>query len=665
MTVLISNSKHHPTVNTHTFSIDEDAAVGTGGIHRCLSNLAHKVSPPQQESHKSVGLGSILSNHLISIPDLSSTAVYAPIALKKSDSSYAKHSSRIQSLERTIEYMQSQHSSMLTQLHEEIERLQTLATDAVMKSVVTEEQGETHRWKKSALGGFAIGLDLISSNARQPASFFQSKEGSATSKQGVEIKSRDMSNDIIRISQRMGSDLIDMVQDWASQDFDTRSLSKEAIAEAQAVKKSMRPNGSNNETTLEDSSDCNAGGPNESSIYILVNRERRKFQCVIERMNDESKRKQVEINRMRHEMEVVCGVLKLAGLKFDVKEFQNILQSHKFKQKNQQTTAIQLPIDFKMDIKSKISVLPPISKKDKQKRKENLHESVSNHQLCPLTQGEASGTVISPPTEEGPKNVSSRIRAIRYRSNPLFSSAPIVNANDAQRQDTMVKATHSTDVKIVSGTPDQETRTIEAMEMDREATEMDDDQVSAQYPLNKNMDYSDCAHSSYGENVHSIYNENIPEENRVAEVLNSDDLYSKVSLGLVRTTEVIQDPLRHVRIPSDSTSVIPRGDALHDESSKKMDMPMTIDATLFISEGKPQEEDSHLSSHSSNASSQLVDDGERSSVRQFSSYSSNNHAISHPQKIPEKSHTVGYVGRLIKSRLVRDKQSRDAQSRAM
>ena len=110
------------------------------------------------------------------------------------------------------------------------------------------------------------------------------------------------------------------------------------------------------------------------SIYLLVQREKKKFHAYVERVSEEKKRKQLQIDQLRQEMHILKQVLKMAGLDMGVHDFKEILNAYP------QTKGLQhksllfppppsvitngpVPQDSKEStfIAEKTPVLPPIS----------------------------------------------------------------------------------------------------------------------------------------------------------------------------------------------------------------------------------------------------------------------------------------------------------------
>jgi hypothetical protein len=60
---------------------------------------------------------------------------------------------------------------------------------------------------------------------------------------------------------------------------------------------------------------------NTNSLYLIVQNEKEKYKQLVARTFEEKKRKQQETLQLKQELQVIKSVLKMAGLKFDYKEY--------------------------------------------------------------------------------------------------------------------------------------------------------------------------------------------------------------------------------------------------------------------------------------------------------------------------------------------------------
>jgi hypothetical protein len=96
----------------------------------------------------------------------------------------------------------------------------------------------------------------------------------------------------------------------------------------------------------------------EKPYYLLLQQQKRKYQAFIERISNDNKRKQQEIDCLRAELKLVRDVLAVAGLDLDLVELRSLVQSKPANQNKGQDVK-----DF-AGRASKIGILPPIPKTD-------------------------------------------------------------------------------------------------------------------------------------------------------------------------------------------------------------------------------------------------------------------------------------------------------------
>ncbi|KAI9099861.1 hypothetical protein DFS34DRAFT_648806 [Phlyctochytrium arcticum] len=251
---------------------------------------------------------------------------------------HARTLAHVTSLEKTIEYIQKEHSSVLQGLHAEIHRLQTVCADLSMR-LVTGQNGQEAPTAESV-------KTIMSQRARLPNDEGRSAEGGTNG--------------------------------HISHDKDDASVS-------------------------------------EPQLYILLDQQRKKYAALLDRLNDDNKRKQAEIDHLKAERKIVKEALAVAGLRLDAKELHAL------------TVAASAPGGAggaAMKSKSKNPPLPPIGKSlgpiDREKFVEQIPEGRAKGD------SERAAAPTPPPTssDESPRPPS-RTRA----SKPMF---PIPSAAEQQ-----------------------------------------------------------------------------------------------------------------------------------------------------------------------------------------------------------------------------------------
>ncbi|KAL2918167.1 hypothetical protein HK105_202094 [Polyrhizophydium stewartii] len=525
MTVIVPSSNPVPVVNIHSLP----AAGGGGGNSGGNGSDGSRAVPPhqqmiqqlQQSSTQALGLSIPIG---VGTVGASSTAA-ALAAAKKSDHLHAKHVSRIQSLERTIEYMQDQHSATLKSLHDEIERLQNLVADLILRSSSKDEMDKPHGRRRSA-----ISIELGPSGQRRTSFFRQALNSVTGGGNGGGAANGDIDSSKMRGSEQ--ADILNRVREWALAEGDYKAAARSHNAGgASGIERMFGAFGASyNHGTLGGGAGGGIGGiggslagaaarstipaigagtvaggaasglytrgvaeqqqkqqqqqqqQQQHPLYILVERERKKYQGILERMNDESKRKQAEIDQLRHEISLVREVLAMAGLKFDVKEFQSIVQARQAHDKKrgpagagagpapgvpaavagaaagatqgQPQGMMQKYARFGqhaqhaqqsagVDLRAKIAVLPPISKRDY-----HADDAAGEMAAAAAAFGGAHGVPvlrvdssaigggvhpddthipdsIAPPAADAPLTASGNIRSQRYRLHRDAADNPV------------------------------------------------------------------------------------------------------------------------------------------------------------------------------------------------------------------------------------------------
>ena len=187
----------------------------------------------------------------------------------------------------------------------------------------------------------------------------------------------------------------------------------------------------------------------QTALYILVEREKKKYQGMVERMTEENKRKQTELERLKSEIEIIKEVLALAGLKMDLKEFQRIISSRAHAGKKR--------IEPAVDLKTKAqAVLPPIATGKNEDASEivilnsiHKHNNTTDQKVefdsttddkdidtlreFPITRQPAAVVTASgiiPPADRSPNTIPSKLRSHRYK---------IINTNKESTDNSQIE----------------------------------------------------------------------------------------------------------------------------------------------------------------------------------------------------------------------------------
>ncbi|KAJ3211602.1 hypothetical protein HDU67_004408 [Dinochytrium kinnereticum] len=319
--------------------------------------------------------------------------------------------SRVASLEKTIEFLQSQHSVALKGLHEEIARLQNLCADRTFRKFVlaetteTKEEAEPDRVDTLNLDedfslpytpyscSSSTGLD--SENISDPNSEenLQEDTTSMPAKQlSVEAKDiqtlpddadhiplclpapeHDEQIDRLRPAQKATG-----VLDAGTKRKLTGSYGG-AAADGPKIERVSRVNATKNtensgrpslvsedgtigrslsmakseETELHHQKETVPEKSDASPPYnLILQQQKRKYQDFIERLNTDNKRKQKEIESLRSELELIRDVLALSGLDIDLVELRALVLSKTGQRLN--------PAEALASRSKKLNILPPI-----------------------------------------------------------------------------------------------------------------------------------------------------------------------------------------------------------------------------------------------------------------------------------------------------------------
>ncbi|KNC99855.1 uncharacterized protein SPPG_05228 [Spizellomyces punctatus DAOM BR117] len=137
--------------------------------------------------------------------------------------------------------------------------------------------------------------------------------------------------------------------------------------------------------------------PSEPHLYLLLDQQKKKYTAFIDRLNEDNKRKQVEIDHLKAERELVQEALSVAGLQLDMKELYT-LATHTVHSKASLRT------------KTKNHPLPPIGKGqgpiDREKDKGSETTQQEQQQVPPRPPAPTP-----PPTTGDTPRPSSRSRA--------------------------------------------------------------------------------------------------------------------------------------------------------------------------------------------------------------------------------------------------------------
>ncbi|KAJ3131049.1 hypothetical protein HK100_006923 [Physocladia obscura] len=188
-----------------------------------------------------------------------------------------KSQSRVASLERTVEFLQSQHRESLGDLHREIERLQNLCSDTQFADVFLDDLSSSFDWT------------VVEEEEEMKAKWFKDRPAKST----------------------------------------TTKPHNTTIATAKNPETTTTPDNTNTNTNndlIPTTSPPTSPLPTTPIPYhLLLHQQRRKYQTFIERMNADNKRKQSEIDSLRAELELVRDVLAVSGLDVDLIQLRSLV----------------------------------------------------------------------------------------------------------------------------------------------------------------------------------------------------------------------------------------------------------------------------------------------------------------------------------------------------
>ncbi|KAJ3324758.1 hypothetical protein HDV06_006066 [Boothiomyces sp. JEL0866] len=262
----------------------------------------------------------------------SSNPQIKPTIIKQRKSDNDK--SRILYLEKTIERLQRDHAESIRDLHSEISRLTTVCSEMMLK----------------------IAFDTSKSQPSDPLKDNTSQELEATPLKITTPMPISLQNSLATFVQNSFPDLPSRWVSTAILDQNGAHINR--IDKASSV---------DSKETMTETQD-NTSDP----IYILVQKEKRKYQQMVEKVVEDKKKKSAEIDHLKVEIDLMKRVMKLAGVSVEMKDLHAILRN----------SAI---------LTSKTSVLPPIPKEHKkvhiEKKKEGASaiqkkESKEQYRIC-------------------------------------------------------------------------------------------------------------------------------------------------------------------------------------------------------------------------------------------------------------------------------------------
>eukprot|EP00842_Homolaphlyctis_polyrhiza_P006790 jgi/Hompol1/7111/HPOL_000654-RA len=443
------------------------------------------------------------------------------------------------------------------------------------------------------------------------------------------------------------------------------------------------------------------------SIYILVEKERKKYQGMLERMNEENKRKQGEIGQLRHDLNIVKEVLALAGLKFDIKELQNIVMAQHqhggggggggvnssrltapLATSNTAAAAAAAAAatitttragNQKPDLKNRIPVLPPISKVSADLDQErggrsaivaaavaSRGEGVHANTLSTTTIPEELSEIpivrlqsthhthdnnppvhdgIAPPSDQVPDMSSSKIRSTRYRIRMMAAGKEPMDKTDE------VDETEEQEGQSIHNT---QRDTLHSIEAGHTGTASATQAIPAMQLYNQNLDYNHRAQLHYGDY------ELEPVESEIGE--EDDGFIERAPTEMTISSTTHQR--RHVRVPSNTASILSGNTTLRSNDAQG-DLSTVVPKPFALASSTVDRKNVSMAlppvrsppgSPPGNANSSSVD-------RVFGSQGAA--GAKQTGDSPKNTRKVGYVGRLIKSKIVRDRQWKEAKDRTM
>ncbi|KAJ3032895.1 hypothetical protein HDV00_006993 [Rhizophlyctis rosea] len=185
---------------------------------------------------------------------------------------------RIASLEKTIEWMQGEHAGMVAGLHAEIGRLQGVCADLSVKlAIQCDEEGRPWR-------------DMASESDK-------ASKSKPTTKPPVPVPCHPPNP----------------LQHASPNDPSPLPIPENPI--------------STSDSTPNPSSDPSDTPPLTPPLSLLLSNQKRKYTQLLDRLNDDNKRKSTEIDLLRREIELIRQVLAVGGVEVDMKGLRDAVLS--------------------------------------------------------------------------------------------------------------------------------------------------------------------------------------------------------------------------------------------------------------------------------------------------------------------------------------------------
>ncbi|KAJ3373012.1 hypothetical protein HDU91_001445 [Kappamyces sp. JEL0680] len=281
----------------------------------------------------------------------------------------SKYRSKVQVLEKCIDHLQSDHANSLRGLHAEIERLSSMVSgpsggvQALQKThSVSLYRNDAAEFKSES----SVGLLKKLEEPAVPASALSPVPAPALSlvpTPAVECKDECVQTDPVAVQPRPPvakptSKPKLLVDDSTETDLPLPLVTVETQTAQETVAKvpvAEPPVQSKPEAVPKAPAEA-APATHDESLYFLVQKEKKKFHAMVERNAEEKKRRAAEMDSLRQETQILKGVLKLAGLEYNLQDFREIIQAHDGKRMMTPVTVIK-----NKDLRGeKNSVLPPI-----------------------------------------------------------------------------------------------------------------------------------------------------------------------------------------------------------------------------------------------------------------------------------------------------------------
>ncbi|KAJ3272042.1 hypothetical protein HDV01_005994 [Terramyces sp. JEL0728] len=221
--------------------------------------------------------------------------------------------SRVVYLEKTIDRLQRDHGESIKELHSEISGLATICSEMMLK--IANDVPTAHSEESPAIEKASTPIHL---NTPLPTS---------------------LRNSLVTLIQH-SLPQIPVHSIAQSQSFDIKEIPVE-------IDDKLRVKIAECKETMTEHND-------NDSIYLLVQKEKRKYQQMMERVIEDKKKKAAEIDHLKVEIDLMKRVMKLAGVSIETKDLQAILRNSG-------------------SLITRTSVLPPIPKEAKKtKKKERI-----------------------------------------------------------------------------------------------------------------------------------------------------------------------------------------------------------------------------------------------------------------------------------------------------